>query len=186
MPEPGEPQTCPRRMLELGGWARTEGLDTWDLRSSMADREPVGLVCSFCGSLNPDRFIELARAGWLVGPTDKNYKVYLAKPLTDEEQAERRASWLASFTPLEVRAVADGAGKTPEEYRAELEAVYEQQVAPTVQGSTEAKFYLQHLSVEQQGEFIRLYNEGGMKVGYPGHLYVLPYFAQPGPAHAGS
>lgn len=68
-----ETQTCPRRMLEVGPWERAENLDHWQQR----DGQPC---CSFCGSLHPDRFMELVRDGWLVGPTDKPYKAYLSAP----------------------------------------------------------------------------------------------------------
>ena len=35
--------------------------------------------CSYCGSMNPDRFMELLEAGQLVlGATDKDYKVYVS------------------------------------------------------------------------------------------------------------
>lgn len=70
------PQTCPRRFSDLGPWEREEGLDTWDIREQMHH----GLRarhCSFCGSLHPDDFMERVEQGWLVGPTDKNYKAYL-------------------------------------------------------------------------------------------------------------
>lgn len=38
------------------------------------------------------------------------------------------------------------------------------------------KFYYETLSVEQQAKFIELYNEGKMKIGFPGHFYVPPFF----------
>lgn len=34
-------------------------------------------TCSYCGSLSPERFLELAESGVELGPTDKNYKVYV-------------------------------------------------------------------------------------------------------------
>jgi hypothetical protein len=34
-------------------------------------------TCSYCGSLNPDRAMQLIEAGSQVCPTDKNYKIYL-------------------------------------------------------------------------------------------------------------
>lgn len=79
------PDTCPRRLNELGPWERTEGLDT-----------PVRDRCPFCGSLTPERFLERARAGHQLGPTDKPYKVYLAdsndkfyfQHLTNEQRRE--------------------------------------------------------------------------------------------------
>lgn len=112
-------QTCPRRM-EGGPWKLEENQDSWNSTGS-------GPSCSFCGSLHPDRFMELARGGWTVGPTDKTYKVYLSSP---EGEGDRK----------------------------------------------EAKFYFQHLSVQQQDEFIDLVNSRSMKIGYPGHFYVLPFF----------
>jgi hypothetical protein len=68
--------------------------------------------------------MELVRDGATVGPTDKNYKVYL------------RAS------------------------------------------GGHAKFYFQHLSSEQQAEFIDLNNTRRITYGEPGHLYVLPFFCR--------
>ena len=38
------------------------------------------------------------------------------------------------------------------------------------------KFYYQHLSLAQQKRFYQLVKEGGMKIGSPGHFYVLPFF----------
>ena len=34
-------------------------------------------TCSYCGSLNPEAFMRRVEAGDEVGPTDKDYKVYL-------------------------------------------------------------------------------------------------------------
>lgn len=67
-------ETCPRRMLDLGPWKRAEGLDGY------ADGQYGGPHCTFCGSLHPDRFMELLREGWGLGPTDKTYKAYLKGP----------------------------------------------------------------------------------------------------------
>ncbi len=71
--------------------------------------------------MNPDEFMELARGGAELTPTDKNYKVYVS------------------------------GGRTP-------------------------KFYFQHLSVDQQKEFIDLYNARKLKIAYPGHFYRMPFF----------
>lgn len=49
----------------------------------------------------------------------------------------------------------------------------------------EGKFYFQHLSDEQQNEFIDLLNTHAVNVGYPGYFYVLPFFMTRRPA-AGS
>lgn len=80
-----ETQTCPRRLNEPGPWERKEDLDTWGTRPPIGmpvlDPEPV---CSFCGSLHPERFLELAGEGWVVEPTTKSYKAYLAEVLQGE------------------------------------------------------------------------------------------------------
>jgi xylose isomerase len=36
-----------------------------------------------------------------------------------------------------------------------------------------------HLSEEQMIKFIDLYNEKKLKIGFPGHFYVSPYFMKP-------
>lgn len=67
-----EKQTCPRRMGEFGPWERKENLDSWELRGD--DK-----CCSFCGSMHPDRVLELVEQfGFsIIGPTTKGYKYYI-------------------------------------------------------------------------------------------------------------
>jgi hypothetical protein len=38
------------------------------------------------------------------------------------------------------------------------------------------KFYYVHLSVEQKKRFVDFYNQGVVKLGYPGVFYVNPFF----------
>lgn len=38
------------------------------------------------------------------------------------------------------------------------------------------KLYFQHFIEAQMIEFIALYNDKKLNVGYPGHLYTLPFF----------
>jgi len=33
--------------------------------------------CTYCGSMDPDDFMDAVRAGATLGPTDKSYKVYI-------------------------------------------------------------------------------------------------------------
>lgn len=179
MARPGKAQTCPRRMGEFGPWSREEGQDTWMPGRSLGRREAVGLSCSFCGSLHPDRFMELVREGWIVGPTDKNYKAYLGRAATAEEKAQRKTDWLDSLTTRMAASVAERSAKTPEQIRAELAEAYDRDHAGPEPCGQEAKFYFQHLSVEQQQEFIELHNAHRMKIGYPGRFYVWPFFAAP-------
>lgn len=77
-------------------------------------------------------------------------------------------SYCGSLAPDEfMQAVRDGCeiGPTDKSYKAYVEGL-----------GTFAKFYYQHLSVEQRIEFIDLYNDRTMNIGYPGHFYQLPFF----------
>lgn len=103
---------CPRRGYEPSGVFNYPSEDYWI-------EDATGRLCNYCGSLHPDTFMEMVRAGVPVDPTDKNYKAYIGKRY---------------------------------------------------------KFYYQHLSAGQKGEFISLLNSGAMHIGYPKHFYVLPYF----------
>src|SRR4051812_15216932 len=61
-------------MNEYGPWERAEGLDDF-LSSHGLVGQPRG--CTFCGSMSPDDFLMLVKAGAQVGPTDKSYKLYI-------------------------------------------------------------------------------------------------------------
>lgn len=101
---------CPRRG-EIGAVPHNYGEeDRWTERGT----------CSWCGSISPEALFEAIDRGDELGPTDKNYKVYV--------------------------------GGQP-------------------------KFYFQHLDADDQRRFIALLNDGKLNIGYPGHFYVLPFFA---------
>jgi hypothetical protein len=121
MPHPGEAQTCPRRMYEAGPWERTEGLDSWTTGHGVVGQDEVGLSCSFCGSLNPGRFMELVREGWIVSPTDKSYKAYLDRPATDEEKRAKKERWHASDIGQALKRAAEAEGKKPGQVAEELD-----------------------------------------------------------------
>lgn len=71
--------TCPRR-FEAPPGRYQENADTWEEGHGLVGQDAIGTSCSYCGSLNPDRFLELVEQEWVVGPTDKPYKVYLSPP----------------------------------------------------------------------------------------------------------
>ena len=62
------PITCPRR---------DEGFGHGE---TLQDMVRDNGTCSFCGSLVPEAFWDLVEAGAELGPTDKNYKVYVNPP----------------------------------------------------------------------------------------------------------
>ena len=176
-------QTCPRRMTDWGPWPREESLDEWNTQGGVIGQERIGLSCSFCGSLHPDRFMELVREGWVVGPTDKGYKAYLGKPRTEEDIARRKAQFMAGGYGGIAAAIRDLGikdGKTPEQVTADLEEHWATRELPLIADGCgqEAKFYYQHLSGDQRREFIEMVNDGRMKIGYPGHFYRLPFFCR--------
>lgn len=75
--------TCPRRTEDGTDnpdrtWAFPCGtnLDTYEVR------EEGGLPkCSYCGSVEPNVFLECLESAHELGPTDKNYKAYLEYPV---------------------------------------------------------------------------------------------------------
>lgn len=179
------PQTCPRRMGEIGPWPRDENQDTWDIREQM-HKGLRSRHCSFCGSLHPDDFMRLVEEGWVVGPTDKNYKAYLAPALSDEDVEERHQRFLRSDRARVMVEITKEhhPEMSDDEVQAELERRWRETELPLTDGSgsPETKFSYQHLSLAQRARFIALYNNRingttpAMNIGYPGHFYRLPFF----------
>lgn len=161
---------CPRRAeapLQL------PGPDRWDNRPSLA--QGIGPCCSYCGSLNPEVFMEKIREGWIVGPTDKSYKAYLQQPYTPEELEGIRTAD-AIWKAVKQRKLDEGAAE--DEAAAAADEHWGKHHGTAVQGLTVAKFYYVHLSEQQQHEFIELHNAKAMKIGFPGHFYAVPFFCQ--------
>lgn len=177
-----ETQVCPRRMEGYPYAAGMDGPDEWRGQGGIIGQEKIGLGCSYCGSLHPDRFMELVREGCVVGPTDKSYKAYLRAPVSDDEKARRKTAWMdgargGANVASAIRDLGMKDGKSQERITADLEDHWAKIEAPLADGGTlEAKFYYQHLSDDQKREFIDLWNAKRMRVGYPGHFYRLPFF----------
>lgn len=73
--------TCPRR-IEDGA---VEGPYTFAGKDIDTFRDDD--TCSYCGSLNPDTFMRVVKAEEVVlGPTDKNYKVYVMNEKVDSHR----------------------------------------------------------------------------------------------------
>ena len=70
-----EKQTCRSRLEQRGDVEENHNLDTWQLRGK--DK-----CCSYCGSLHPDRVLELVKEhGFgIVDPSTKDYKWYINQP----------------------------------------------------------------------------------------------------------
>jgi hypothetical protein len=134
----------PRRLEDFGPQARAENVDRWREDDS----------CSYCGSLNPATFMARIEAGDVIlGPTDKNYKVYVQN------------AGGASFGMTYRQCPKDAACTGPDDC-----------THWTTEPREGTKFYFQHLSVDQRKRFVELLNEKKLRLDYPGHFYRLPFF----------
>lgn len=114
--------------------------------------------CSYCGSLNPDVFMERLEAGDVtLGPTDKSYKVYVH---ANEGAPVFKSTFRDNNCP---------GGSDPTKW------------VWTTRETRDCKFYFQHLTVEQQKRFLELLNEKKLKISEPGRFYRLPFFITTGP-----
>lgn len=78
----------------------------------------------------------------------------------------RTCSYCGSVDPEQfLAAIRDGVpvGPTDKSYKAYV-------------GDGPSKFYYQHFNDAQRDEFIGLFNEHVMKIGYPGFFYQAPFF----------
>ncbi len=73
--------SCPRRAEAPYRLPGDDGTDTWQDRPGLGGATAPGRSCSYCGSLHPDTFMQLAEEGWWVGPTDQPSKAYLQPPV---------------------------------------------------------------------------------------------------------
>ena len=134
-------------------------------------------TCSYCGSISPDVFFQAIEDGCELGPTDKNYKVYvdLVEPTPDAERVVSSANFrpeggeYLAMTP-------ELAARFPE--HADSAFIQIGRRGPV----RHEKFYFQHLDEAGRDRFIELYNAGRMKLGEPGHFYQLPFFCTPAAA----
>lgn len=140
------PNNCPRRAESWTG-PHLQGNDVWDEADD---------TCSYCGSLNPDELLARIEAGTVeLIPTDKNYKVYVEN---------------------------DGGEMFKQHYRNCYDVGVKDCPGPAecehwvVKETSRTKFYFQHFNQDQKRRFVELYNEKRMKLGYPGHFYVKPFF----------
>lgn len=165
---------CPRRS-ELGGMPLGDDWPTEDTWRTVSHQFGVPDVvegmtlrsCTWCGSLHPEDFLALASKGYTVGPTDKNYKVYLMAPPDDLDDR------IATMKTRPVyRALVEQRGQAAADEWAAAEG------SLIMGGTTIGKFYTQHLSPEQGDRFRALVDQRKMIVGFPGYFYARIYVPQ--------
>ena len=112
--------------------------------------------CSYCGSVNPDLLMErIEAANVVLGPSDKNYKLYL-------DAVEGSELFKQSFRDSD-----SPRGDDP------MQWVW------TTREVKHAKFYFQHFSEAQCRRFIELLNAKKLNIGEPGYFYRRPFFIAP-------
>ena len=99
-----------------------------------------------------------------LGPTDKSYKVYVKNAGGEPFKQTYR-----QCPPPETKIV-DGKEITTRCAGPDTCTHW------VTRERDETKFYFQHFTEAQARRFIDLLNEKKLKIGYPGHFYVRPFF----------
>lgn len=153
-------------------------------------------TCHYCGSLNAGTFMDRLEAGTVrLGPTDKNYKVYVHNDggesfkqsyRTDsiEERIKAAAENLNRFHQIKsmneevqfLSSLSEDDRADFEAYKAgnKLDPMRNWKLATRDVAST--KFYFQHLNEDQMKRFVELMNEKRIKLNEPGYFYRKPFF----------
>lgn len=141
---------CPRRGENPMGEMLAEefrGPDHWHLDNS----------CTYCGSLNPDEFMQRLEAGDIeLDPTSKTYKVYVRNRGGQELQQYYR----------DCPAGSGCTGPSDCTHWA---------TRPIGQ----VKFYFQHLSRDQRRRFVEMLNANMLHISEPGYFQPVPFFCIP-------
>jgi hypothetical protein len=134
--------------------------------------------CSYCGSLLSEELFPLIEAGAEIDPTDKSYKIYVHVP--NKEAGKSRVIGSASHKPEygNWEQVTEELIAENPDLAKDLKLGEWVIIAPD-EAVTQMKFYFQHLSEAEMRRFIELHNAHKIKMGYPGHFYVRPYFCRP-------
>lgn len=137
-------------------------------------------TCSYCGSLSPELFFKAIEDKCELGPTDKNYKVYVDRP-----DPEAGIPWIYGSANFEQ--TGKGWTKVTSENLEELQLVggHQSVIGEWVEVSVKSKmhqdkFYFQHLTEAEMHLFIDLLKRDQLKIGYPGYFYQLPFFIRKG------
>ena len=101
--------------------------------------------CSYCGSLSPAELFAAIEAGHELGPTDKNYKVYVGLPNPKAGQVVEIGS--ESGPAFDRDGKPNKLDLTPAE---KLLGRYRRPMHGTAGVTVTAKFYFQHLSPAEQ------------------------------------
>ena len=160
-------QRCPRRGENPASDSIFPGDDTWRTRDGYQS-------CSYCGSMHQDDMMEMALAGAEIGPTDKNYKMYIKVP---DPKAGQRVKIGRTSGPVRRNSNGEWSIEKPTIIE-RIRGRYSRPVYGVAGEQKTAKFYFQHLTEEQKEIFVGLINDKKLNLGYPGRFYRLPFFVK--------
>jgi hypothetical protein len=140
---------CPRQPEDPNGVFKTTNF--------VFLNKPDDGTCDQCGSLLGDTLMaRLEKGDVILGPTDKNYKVYVRNKGGECFKQTHRIDNSREHN-------LDG---SPDQTKWVWQT----------NDSQECKFYFQHLTDEQKKRFVELLNDKKIKFDQPGYFYVLPFF----------
>lgn len=163
--------TCPYRRLAAKPARTAQYQDAWVRRDTGGTGE---VTCSWCGSLQPARFMELAGQGWIVLPGDTDDQAGIGEPATSAQAARSKAGWLAA------RGVPAACGRRAAAIARAAEREWEEHGAPLAPGARQGEVRFLHLSAAHRAAFARLHDTGKLAIGFPGAFYVTPWFMTAG------
>lgn len=184
---------CPRRMemsISYGG-ATPEAIGDYvdAALAGIGDPEPkdtwrVGRDgvrgCSHCGSMHPEDFFDAIAKGLKVGPTDKNYKVYI-DGYPDPRAGEQRV--ISGCTDGKPSTAMDGWVKVGRKERRDMRRDGWQGdytwIRYATRSTLQLKLYTLHLNREDAARLRRLLDEHKVNIGYPGYFYNGLWLAKP-------
>jgi hypothetical protein len=162
-------QPCPRSIASF--------------RSSVPSFWREDRSCSYCGSIHPDDFFAAIEAGSELGPTDKDYKVYIDRPnplagklriVSSANNKPDYGEWI--FLTAENFAEVTNGFDPKDMIHAERWCMEHWVQIGKHADINQDKFYFYHLSDDQKKKFVVMLNDKKIKIAYPGYFYVLPYF----------
>jgi hypothetical protein len=158
--------TCPRRIENAISGVINK--DKWSIEH----------ICSYCGGISSGRFLWAVEAGHKIVPTDKNYKAYVNLPNLQYGETIEIGSSSGPVFRKNAKGELVKSLYAPEDITDEemINNFYKRPFFGKASQFNTFKFYFHHLSLEEQGKFVKLFEDSKFNFAYPGKFYVKPFF----------